>query len=929
MPTVAVLTALPLEYLAVRAHLTDIEKRVHPDYGTHAEVAQLPGTQWQVALLEMGEGTRAAATLTERVMTWLTPQAVLFVGVAGGLKDDIDLGDVVIATKVYAIHGGKETPDGFLDRTETWHAPHRLESAARQALRGQPHIHFKPIAAGEVLLADADSPLAHRLRQRFNDAVAIEMEASGVAHAAHLAGTAGALIIRGISDKADAGKAKADARGSQERAAARAAEAAVAVLRELDPSEKAPQPPPPAHHGPVPTASTTLPPRPLGFTGRLADLSQLLDHLTPTPNGTTAPPLLISAVTGMGGIGKTALAIEAAHQALSKGWFPGGTLFVDLRGYDDNPVTADQAVLALLDAIGVRGTDLPKTSARQYDAYQHHLSQDRARTLLILDNASDPAQFLPLLPGTDNHRVLITSRDRPDSLPLRTIGLKTLPEGEAAALVTTALSNDPRDDRASREPESLRELTALCGHLPLALQIAAAMLRRRRRRDIASLVDEIRAAGDPTAVLDNGGRGTDQYGRSLTLRPVLETSYRRLPVDQAEVLRLLSLAPGADTSAEAAAALTGLDAAAVTGLLEELAAAGLVADTRTGKDVRWRLHDLVRAYGARLVAGDAHWREKGEQARERLLSFYWRWASAADGRLRWLPGFPDPERFEDRAQALEWLDRERAGLVGVVQWAGEERHAEQAVGLADCLGVYLRWRRYFDDGIAVARAAREAAHQAGDRDGEAFRWGDLGLALQETGRAEEAIDAHTRARDVYQAAGNRHGEADGWNNLGIALWGASRAEEAIDAHIRARNLFQDLGSLRGEGMAWNSLGVALREAGQTGKAIDAHTRAQELLQAAGDRHREGMAWNNLGTALQDAGRVEEAIEAYGKDLEICREFEDWYGTGQTLSNLAQAHNTIHNPTEARSYYFQAADAYIQANAPTEAAEARAQAESLP
>lgn len=128
----------------------------------------------------------------------------------------------------------------------------------------------------------------------------------------------------------------------------------------------------------------------------------------------------------MGGIGKTALAVEAAHEARAEGWFPGGTLFVDLRGYDDNPVTADQAVLALLDALGVRGPELPQTPARQYDTYRALLAERQDRTLLILDNASHPSQYLPLLPDTDHHQVLITSRDRPDSLPVRVIDLETL-----------------------------------------------------------------------------------------------------------------------------------------------------------------------------------------------------------------------------------------------------------------------------------------------------------------------------------------------------------------------------------------------------------------------------------------------------------------------------------------------------------------------
>ncbi|WDF44824.1 tetratricopeptide repeat protein [Streptomyces sp. T12] len=634
----------------------------------------------------------------------------------------------------------------------------------------------------------------------------------------------------------------------------------------------------------------------------------------------------------MGGIGKTALAVEAAHRARTQGWFPGGTLFVDLRGYDDNPVTADQAVLALLDALGARGPDLPPTAARQYDAYRALLER-RDRMLLILDNASDPAQLLELLPDTDRHRVLITSRDRPDSLPVRLIDLETLDPEESVALVARALhSADERDDRAEREPDALRELTALCGHLPLALQIGAALLRRRRLRDIASLVTEIRKTGDATAVLDEGSPGTDLYGRSLVLRPVLETSYRRLPPDQARLLRLLCLGPGAETSTEAIAALADLGTEVLLSLLEELAATHLVTPVRcvdgSVPATRWRVHDLVRAFGAGLVAADAGLREEGEAARKRVLEYYCRWAHAADDRLRWLPGMPEPERFAARAQALAWLDGERAGLVAAVGWAREERFAGAAVQLAACLGEYLDWRRHFDDWITVAEAAREAAHRSGDRLDEAIAWNSLGLALRQAGRAEEAIDAHTRARDFFQAAGDSHREAMAWGNLGLALRRAGRAREAISALRRVRDLFQAAGDSHREANAWGNLGSALRAVGRAEEAIDAHTRARDLYQAAGDRHREARAWNNFGLALRQAGRIEEAIEAYGKSLELRREFEDWYGEGRTLSNLAFAHEAARRPAEARTAYLQSADAYTRANAPTEAAQARAAAEAL-
>ncbi|MGW0708824.1 tetratricopeptide repeat protein [Streptomyces sp. NPDC002643] len=670
-------------------------------------------------------------------------------------------------------------------------------------------------------------------------------------------------------------------------------------------------------------------------------MNRLLPRLAPSPDKGT--PLLISAVTGMGGIGKTALAVEAAHRARVEGWFPGGFLFVDLRGYDDNPATADQAVLALLDAMGVRGTDLPPTTARQYDAFHSLLTERRDRTLLILDNASAPSQYLPLLPGTDHHQVLITSRDRPDALPVRVIDLETLDPDESAALITRALHDaDERDDRPTRELDALHELTTLCGHLPLALHIAAAMLRRRRHRGIASLVAEIREAGDPTIALDNGSPGTDLYGRSLVLRPVLETSYRRLPPDQARLLRLLCLAPGAETGTEAVAALAQLAEETALSLLESLAAAYLVTpvrgDQKTASMLRWRVHDLVRAFGVGVVAGDEELREEGEASRGRVLDFYWRWADAADDRLRWLPGAPVPKRFSDRGEALEWFDGERAALVDAVSWGREERFADATVGLASCLVEYLQWRRYFDDWITVCRAAREAAHSSGNRGDEAMAWNNLGCALREAGRAREAIDAHTRARDLYQATKDHQDEAMAWNNLGLALREVGRVEEAVDAHTHARDLYQftgvpsDLyqvtGDHHGEATAWNNLGCALEVAGRVEEAVDALSRARELHQAAGDRHGEAMAWNNLGVALRKAGRVEEGAEAHGKALEIYLDFEDWYRAGTALHNLALSHEAARRPAEARTHWLQAADAYTRGNAPTEAAQARTQAKRL-
>ncbi|MGW0828166.1 ATP-binding protein [Streptomyces sp. NPDC002845] len=671
----------------------------------------------------------------------------------------------------------------------------------------------------------------------------------------------------------------------------------------------------------APEAMASLPPRPGGFTGRGEETDALLRALDPGgPQSRDSTAILVAAVSGLGGIGKTALAVETAHLACGKGWFPGGVLFVDLHGYDEEPVTADQALQSLLRALGVPPEHIPATADERAVLYRSALAQraqERGAVLLLADNASSPDQVRPLLPGDTRHRVLVTSRDRLPQLGARLLPLDQLTPEAAYELLDLALRiADPHDSRVTDDPEVAGRLAALCGHLPLALQIAAALLAEDTGMPVAELVDELTKSHD--ASHDRLVHLDDLYDGERSVRAAFELSYRRLLPDQARLLRLLALAPGPDASDEAVAALVGADVSPVRDL-KDLARAHLV-ERGSGRG-RWRLHDLVRAFGVGVVAGDAGLWEEGEEAQVRVLGFYLRWTAAADARLRWLPGRVEPERFGDRGEALAWLDSERAGLVAAVSWAREERYAEAAVRLAEHLAVYLDWRRYFDDLTTVARAAREAAHRAGDRHGEAMAWNNLGNALQETGRVEEAVEALTRAGDLLQAAGDRHGGL-AWNNLGLALREAGRVEEAVEAHTRARDLDQAAGDRHGEAMAWNNLGSALQEAGRVEEAIEARTRARDLLQAAGDRHREASAWNNLGLALREGGRVEEAVEAHGKALAIYREFEDWYGAGTVLQNLAVAHVAAHRPAEARAHLLQAADAYTRADAPTNAAQAR-------
>ncbi|MET9452820.1 NB-ARC domain-containing protein [Streptomyces cinerochromogenes] len=429
------------------------------------------------------------------------------------------------------------------------------------------------------------------------------------------------------------------------------------------------------HHGPVPKATASLPAAPALFTGRDHDLVRL--SATLDPSAESELPVLVCAVSGLAGVGKTSLALHAAHRAGEDGWFPGGMLFVDLRGYDDHPVTAGQAVLALLDALGIRGTELPATSDGQYALYRSLLAREQAPLLLVLDNASHAEQITPLLPGLRHHRVLVTSRNRLTDLDARIVDLDVLTEEAAIGLITKALRlSDAHDDRPAREPDAVRKLAALCGCLPLSLRMVAGVLRRQRHRSLSSLVEEISAASDST--------------RALGVRSVLDVSYARLPRAQARLLRLLALAPAADICTEAAAALVRRPPDLVRGLLEELANAYLITAPADGaRDLRWRSHDLVRAYAATLNAGNRLRAPGREQARARMLNFYCRRAHAAVLRVHWTPGLPEPDFFSESEEALAWLDAERHALVSLAQEAEGAWYASAAISLALSLAPFL------------------------------------------------------------------------------------------------------------------------------------------------------------------------------------------------------------------------------------------------
>ncbi|MCZ7421923.1 tetratricopeptide repeat protein [Verrucosispora sp. WMMA2121] len=688
-------------------------------------------------------------------------------------------------------------------------------------------------------------------------------------------------------------------------------------------------------------ALTGLPPASAVFTGRDSTVRALWEALRPDQPGGVQ---LVSAVSGMAGIGKTELVLHTAHQALREGWFPGGVLFVDMFGYDlQRRLSAGDALVGWLSAIGIPGEHIPAAEqdrSRLWRSVLDAYTTQGRRLLLIIDNAAGEDQVGPLLPGDDRVAVLVTSRHTLD-LDARLHDLDVLDPAAALTLISEVIAGrrGPDDPRLHQDGQAaIAGLAELCAGLPLALRIVAALLADRPHLQADALAGRLR---DDQHRLDGLSR------QQAAVRAAFDLSYQHLPPAQARLFQLLPVNPGPDIATTTVAHLAGLAQHQAAVLLEDLHRAHLIAEPAPD---RWGMHDLLRLYAAQKQPSGGGQETDTGQARQRLYRYYQDTTRTANTHLN--PNTPaDTSVFTDRPHALAWLDAEHTNLTATATTAPTHHLAEVTCDLAFTLAEFLDFRRHFTDWITITTLARDIFQQTGDLHGEGEAWGSLGLALAGVRRFEEAIEAHTRARDIFQQTGDLHGEGRAWGNLGLALAGVRRFEEAIEAHTRARDIFQQTGDLHGEGRAWNNLGLALAEVRrfdeaieahtkdlkicqQTGdlhgegtargnlglalagvrrfdEAIEAHTRARDIFQQTGDLRGEGRAWNNLGLAQRQVHRFDEAIEAHTKDLKICQQTGDLHGEGTAWNNLGLAQRRVRRFEEAITAHTRARDIFQQ------------------
>ncbi|MEV8536356.1 tetratricopeptide repeat protein [Streptomyces sp. NPDC051211] len=626
-------------------------------------------------------------------------------------------------------------------------------------------------------------------------------------------------------------------------------------------------------------ALTGMPAPSLTFTGRDADAGTLLAGLRPPPGATGR-----QVVAGLPGVGKTELVLQVADRALkTPGLLPGGVLFIDLFGYDDQRrLEPHRALGSLLRALAVPDEYVPEDledRARLYRSVLDVYAADGRRVLLVLDNAMNSAQIRPLLPGDPRSPVLITSRHTLSDLGARVHDLSVLDEPSAVELLGRNLhmTVGPEDTRVADEPASAEEISALCGRLPLALRIVSALLADLPARPLHSMAGALRDARGRLARLSRD---------DLAVRAAFELSFRQLRPDQARLFRLLPLNPGPDLSTEAAAHLAGLPPETAEELLLPLARGHFVEPGASYG--RWRMHDLMRLYAAELCRMQDEPDEQ-EAALDRLFGHYLDAARTASTHMNPLT-HPDP-RFADREHALAWLDEERHNLLAAALAAPAMGRPRALVELHYLLHDFHSWRHHFDDAAELALNALRAVRSPGHpelHDFEAAVLNNLGTVQRELRRFDDSVASYLESLRLYERRGNAPSAAITLSNLGLTYWHMNRPEEAVEALLRALALYPPDTDRRVLGMAFTNLGKALHSLRRLEEAADAFGEDIAVCRETHDRIGEGVALNNLGMVLRDMGRYAEAVDAHEQALAAARETKDRRSEGLAQSNLGLA-----------------------------------------
>jgi len=643
-----------------------------------------------------------------------------------------------------------------------------------------------------------------------------------------------------------------------------------------------------------------LPPAVPHFAGRADELKALTSLLDGAAG--VAGTVVISAITGTAGIGKTALAAHWAHQAADR--FADGQLYVNLRGFDPSgePVPPAEALREFLDALGVPSGQIPATTQARAGLYRSLLAS--RSMLILLDNARDAAQVRPLLPGASACMVVVTSRSQLAGLVAADgafpLFLDVLTHADARELLARRLG----PERLDSEPRAAQELIGLCARLPIALAIVAARAALSSALAMHELAGDLRAATSRLDVMDTGETAT-------SMRAVLSWSYQMLTDPAARMFRLLGVHPGPDITAAAAASLAGLAGGQAQTLLGELVRCHLVAEHPPG---RFAFHDLLRAYAAEHASAQDSVPER-RAAIHRALDHYLQTAHAAAlvsphfDRIALVP--PQlgviPEDVAGHGQAMAWFEAEHRVLLAVITQAASTGFDAHACQLPSALRVFLDRRGYYDDCAATQQIALAASLRLADLPGQARAHQGLGQAGTLLGSYAEARTHFEHALNLCRQLRDRQGQARAYIGLAFVLERQGRYAQSLAQCAQALELYQAIGDRTRQAITLNNVGWCHAQMGDYQLALTSLRQAIALHQELGDADGQAATstWDSLGYAYHQLGDYAQAASCLGKAVRLFGEFGDRHGQAQALAHLGDARLAAGHPEMAREVWQQA------------------------
>jgi DNA-binding SARP family transcriptional activator len=635
------------------------------------------------------------------------------------------------------------------------------------------------------------------------------------------------------------------------------------------------------------------------FTGRDEQV-QALRNLLGGPRRADSPgAVIVAAVIGAGGLGKTTLAVHAAH--LLRGQFPDGQLYARMLGAAAHPATPGDVLARFLRDLGMDPASIPASEEERAAHYRSRLT-DR-KVLIVLDDAHDAAQVRPLLPGSASCAVLITTRNRlPDLSGSRYVDLDVLGPPEARAMFAGIIG----PDRAAAEPDATREVLTACAGLPLAIRIAGARLTARTTWTVRTIADRL---SDERRRLDWLKTG------DLAVRACFEVSFTSLPgaeadgVDPAHAFRLLGLWPGSSVGLPAAAALLGEPGESVADALEVLVDAQLLQEPAAD---RYRFHDLLKAYAAERAVAEELLSTRDAAVR-RVLSWYLHTAVAMARVLSPHRELTTPEQVEPGTvpvafstveAALDWGEQERTNLVAATRLAAAAGLHDVAWQLPVAAYSFFYRRTYWEEWLVSHDVALDSVRQIGDRQGEASVLNNIGMAYARR-RMEEGVTYFQQTLDIRREIGDRRGEAQAANNAAYANLLLGRFDEALDQLRLALSVQREVGHRYGEGIALNNLGEAYIELGRPAEAVEWFGQALAVYRELGARPVEADTLSNLGTANANLGRLDEALGYLRQAEETHHEVGDRYGEAVDLKQLGEVHRRVGSARDAEQAWARA------------------------